>query len=421
MDDTMLAFMVFAASRPEVLEQMQALTEAEALEAGEALPDLRETMAVQILRAEAKAQRKTLGKLVEMILGKAVIEPDAPTNADASSLEKYNRMRDFDASPEPSGNRKQSKRKVQALQFCVQKHDATRLHYDFRLELDGTLKSWAIPKGPCLDPKVKRLSVHVEDHPLDYASFEGTIPEGHYGAGDVIVWDRGIWIPQGDPAEAYKKGRLKFQLQGEKLSGLWNMVRTNIEGKQEQWFLIKHQDESAKPLADFDVVAEQPNSVLSDRTVIPKKRGKSRSSASVDSAAKAEPLRTAHAVPADLPEKLAPQLATLVESSPQGSEWRFEIKFDGYRMLCRVEAEDVRLFTRNGHDWTVSCRSRPQPSRSLGWKAPGWMARSSYRMLTACPISSCCRTRSTRARARASSTTCLTFHTSTAPTCAWCL
>lgn len=214
MDDTMLAFMVFAASHPKVLAQVRALTEAEALEAGEALPDLRETMAVQILSAEAKAQRKTLDKLVEMILDKAVIEPDAPTNANGSSLEKYNRMRDFDASPEPSGIRKQSTRTIQALQFCVQKHDATRLHYDFRLELDGTLKSWAIPKGPCLDPKVKRLSVHVEDHPLDYASFEGTIPEGHYGAGDVIVWDRGIWLPQGDPAEAYKKGRLKFQLQG---------------------------------------------------------------------------------------------------------------------------------------------------------------------------------------------------------------
>ncbi|MCT8162452.1 MULTISPECIES: DNA ligase D [Pseudomonas] len=372
MDDTMLAFMVFAASRPEVLEQVQALTEAEALEAGEALPDLRETMAVQILTAEAKAQRKTLAKLVEVILGKVVIEPDTATNPGASSLEKYNRMRDFGASPEPSGNRKQSKRKVQALQFCVQKHDATRLHYDFRLELDGTLKSWAIPKGPCLDPKIKRLSVHVEDHPLDYASFEGTIPEGHYGAGDVIVWDRGVWIPQGDPAEAYKKGRLKFELQGEKLSGLWNLVRTNIEGKQEQWFLIKHQDESAKPLADFDVVAEQPNSVLSDRTVIPKKRGKSKSSASVDSASKAEPLRTAHAVPAHLPEKLAPQLATLVESSPQGSEWRFEIKFDGYRMLCRVDGEDVGLFTRNGHNWTDKLSKQAAAIKELGLES-AWL------------------------------------------------
>ncbi|EGC00811.1 hypothetical protein G1E_01131 [Pseudomonas sp. TJI-51] len=147
MDDTMLAYMVFAASHPEALSQVQVLTEAEALEAGEALPDLRETMAVQILSAEAKAQRKTLATLVEVILGKAVIEPDAPSTNHVSSLEKYNRMRDFDASPEPSGNRKQSSRNIQALQFCVQKHDATRLHYDFRSELDGTLKSWATVTG----------------------------------------------------------------------------------------------------------------------------------------------------------------------------------------------------------------------------------------------------------------------------------
>lgn len=371
MDDTMLAFMVFAASRPEVLEQVQALTEAEALEAGEALPDLRETMAVQILSAEAKAQRKTLAKLVEVILGKVVIEPDTATNPGASSLEKYNRMRDFDSSPEPSGNRKQSKRKVHALQFCVQKHDATRLHYDFRLELDGTLKSWAIPKGPCLDPKVKRLSVHVEDHPLDYASFEGTIPEGHYGAGDVIVWDRGVWISQGDPAEAYKKGRLKFELQGEKLSGLWNLVRTNMEGKQEQWFLIKHQDDAARPLADYDLVSELPNSVLSDRTIIPRKRGGAKTT-------KVKPEQTARSmsmegvVKAPLPEKLPPQLATLVDSSPRSEDWRYEIKFDGYRMLCRVDGKDVRLFTRNGHDWTSKLPKQAAAVASLGLQS-AWL------------------------------------------------
>lgn len=371
MDDTMLAFMVFAASRPEALSQVQALTEAEALEAGEALPDLRETMALQILTAEAKAQRKTLAKLVEVILGKVVIEPDTATNPGASSLEKYNRMRDFDASPEPSGNRKQSKRKIQALQFCVQKHDATRLHYDFRLELDGTLKSWAIPKGPCLDSKVKRLSVHVEDHPLDYASFEGTIPEGHYGAGDVIVWDRGVWIPQGDPAEAYKKGRLKFELQGEKLSGLWNLVRTNIEGKQEQWFLIKHQDDAARPLADYDLVIELPNSVLSDRTIIPRKRGGAKTT-------KVKPEQTTRsmsmegALKAPLPEKLPPQLATLVDSSPRSEDWRYEIKFDGYRMLCRVDGKDVRLFTRNGHDWTSKLPKQAAAVASLGLQS-AWL------------------------------------------------
>ncbi|MEN5107273.1 DNA ligase D [Pseudomonas sp. TWI672] len=374
MDDITLAFLAFTVDHPEAVGQIQGLSEANALESGESVPELRDTMVSQILTAEAKQRGNSLETLVQKLSGQAT--QFAGGSDTVQGLEKYNQMRDFAASPEPSGSSKPARRgkrtEPQALQFCVQKHDATRLHYDFRLELNGTLKSWAIPKGPCFDPKVKRLSVHVEDHPLDYATFEGTIPKGHYGAGEVIVWDRGIWVPQGDPDEAYRKGRLKFELQGEKLSGLWNLVRTNIEGKQEQWFLIKHQDGSAKPLAEFDVVAEQPNSVLSDRTVIPKKRGKSATSASIDSAAKMEPHRMAHAVPAGLPDKLAPQLATLVESSPQGNEWRFEIKFDGYRMLCRVEGEDVRLFTRNGHNWTDKLPYQAAAIKELGLES-GWL------------------------------------------------
>ncbi|RZA04270.1 MAG: ATP-dependent DNA ligase, partial [Proteobacteria bacterium] len=161
---------------------------------------------------------------------------------------------------------------MQALQFCIQKHDASHLHYDFRLELDGTLKSWAVPKGPSLDPNARRLAVHVEDHPLDYASFEGNIPEGHYGAGDVIVWDRGTWIPEGDPRQGYEKGKLKFVLQGEKLAGAWNLVKTHMPGKREQWFLIKSKDEAARPLAEYDVLEAQPDSVLSERTLVPRKR-----------------------------------------------------------------------------------------------------------------------------------------------------
>lgn len=374
MDDITLAFLAFSVDHPEAVEQLQMLSEANALEAGESLQELRDTLVLQTLEAEAKQRGISLEALVEKLSGQA--SQVAGGSDKVQGLEKYNQMRDFAASPEPSGSSKPARRgkrtEPQALQFCVQKHDATRLHYDFRLELNGTLKSWAIPKGPCFDPKVKRLSVHVEDHPLDYASFEGTIPKGHYGAGEVIVWDRGIWIPQGDPDEAYREGRLKFELQGEKLSGLWNLVRTNIEGKQEQWFLIKHQDESARPIADYDVVSEQPNSVLSDRTVIPKKRGKPKSSTPSESPDKAEPLRTAHAVPADLPEKLAPQLATLVESSPQGSEWRFEIKFDGYRMLCRVEGDEVRLFTRNGHDWTDKLPKQAAAINQLGLES-AWL------------------------------------------------
>lgn len=162
------------------------------------------------------------------------------------NLDDYNRMRDFSATSEPAAVKRSGKKtaKDHALQYCIQKHDASHLHYDFRLELDGALKSWAVPKGPSLDPKIKRLAIHVEDHPLEYATFEGTIPEGHYGAGDVIVWDRGVWIPQDDPAKAYAKGRLKFELKGEKLGGLWNLVRTHMPGKQEQWFLIKQDRKS---------------------------------------------------------------------------------------------------------------------------------------------------------------------------------
>ncbi|MCH4875804.1 DNA ligase D [Pseudomonas sp. TMW22090] len=273
------------------------------------------------------------------------------------NLDDYNRMRDFSATSEPAAKRPgKQKAKDHALQFCIQKHDASRLHYDFRLELDGALKSWAVPKGPSLDPKVKRLAVHVEDHPIDYATFEGSIPEGHYGAGDVIVWDRGVWIPQEDPAQAYAKGKLKFELQGEKLSGLWNLVRTHMPGKQEQWFLIKHQDSAAKPESDYDVVVAAPDSVLSDRTILPKKAKTAAKPKPVKKpASKVAPegqsakLTGAHK--AKLPELIKPELATLVEKAPDG-EWSYEIKFDGYRIMARIDHGQVKLFTRNGHDWT---------------------------------------------------------------------
>ncbi|WP_273822873.1 DNA ligase D [Pseudomonas asplenii] len=274
----------------------------------------------------------------------------------AKPLEEYQRKRDFNATPEPAGKRRRPDT-AHALQYCIQKHDASHLHYDFRLELDGTLKSWAIPKGPSLDPKVRRLAVHVEDHPLDYADFEGNIPEGHYGAGDVIVWDRGIWEPEGDPREAYAKGKLRFRLQGEKLSGTWNLFRTHLAGKKEQWMLVKSHDGQARSEADYSIVAALPDSVLSDRTLVPRQAASS--ARHHDAKPKLRPQA------ASLPAALQPQLATLVDSPPSG-DWRYEVKFDGYRILARIDGDDVRLFTRNGHDWSAKMPRQVEALKALG-------------------------------------------------------
>lgn len=258
-------------------------------------------------------------------------------------LSEYNRKRDFGVTGEPAGSAPAGKRKASALSFVIQKHDARNLHYDFRLELDGVLLSWAVPKGPSLDPTQKRLAVHVEDHPLSYGSFEGSIPAGQYGAGDVIVWDRGVWQPHDDPRKAYAAGKLKFTLVGEKLSGDWTLVRTRLKGSgdKEQWLLIKEKDPQARPADDYDIVQAQPNSVVSNASVgAPKAKPPAKT--------KAKPKKAATSA---LPEQFAPQLATLVDRAPEG-DWHYEIKFDGYRMLARIRDGDVRLFTRNGHDWT---------------------------------------------------------------------
>lgn len=183
----------------------------------------------------------------------------------AKPLSEYRRKRNFAISAEPRGRLRPSNAQG-ALRFVIQKHWARQLHYDFRLELEGTLKSWAVPKGPSLDPRVKRLAVHVEDHPLDYADFEGRIPAGQYGAGEVIVWDRGSWQPEdADPAAAYRAGKLSFRLFGEKLSGGWALVRTRMggSGAKQQWLLIKDNDAQARPQAEYDVVEARPDSVLS--------------------------------------------------------------------------------------------------------------------------------------------------------------
>lgn len=285
----------------------------------------------------------------------------------AKPLQEYQRKRDFSATPEPAGKRQRGKQ-VHALQYCIQKHDASHLHYDFRLELDGTLKSWAIPKGPSLDPKVRRLAVHVEDHPLDYADFEGNIPEGHYGAGDVIVWDRGIWEPEGDPHASYVKGKLRFRLQGEKLSGVWNLFRTHLAGKKEQWMLVKSHDGEARSEAEYSIVEAQPDSVLSDRTLVTRRAKVADQPAKRPAASRkraTSPAKTA------LPDHLQPQLATLVDSPPSG-DWHYEVKFDGYRILARIDGDDVRLFTRNGHDWSAKMPHQVQALRKLKLKS-AWL------------------------------------------------
>ena len=306
----------------------------------------------------------------------------------------------------------------------VQKHDARNLHYDFRLELDGTLKSWAVPKGPSLDPSVKRMAVEVEDHPLAYGGFEGTIPEGQYGAGSVIVWDRGTWQPAGDAQAGLRDGKLEFELHGDKLAGAWTLVRMKPRPRERQptWLLMKKKDDHARPEGEYDVTAELPDSVLTPpRGAAPSRRrvaaatapsaagaatspakartaarkapaaGKA-SAAGKAPAAKKSPAATkapatkkkaapiaAETAPATenaatarkpakpaakaasaargaappLPETISPQLATLVDQPPADDGWLYEAKFDGYRLLARIERGEARCITRSGKDWTA--------------------------------------------------------------------
>jgi bifunctional non-homologous end joining protein LigD len=319
------------------------------------------------------------------------------------ALEEYKRKRNFRATPEPAGKVKKTK----GTAFVIQKHAATRLHYDFRLEMEGVLRSWAVPKGPSLDPGEKRLAVHVEDHPIDYGDFEGTIPKGQYGGGTVLLWDRGTWIPEGDPVAGYKKGHLRFQLDGEKLHGGWDLVRMGgrrSDDGHDNWLLIKVDDESARPGSDDAIVKERPESVASGLDVdeiaaspervwqsnrpgkdegtfkgkiaalAAKKAGAAknvetpRRGVSGRGAAKAaakrrrptgaslqsdiDPSQISGARKAAMPSGIEPQLATLVEVVPRGEEWIHEIKYDGYRALCEISDGEARLITRRGNDWT---------------------------------------------------------------------
>jgi len=195
--------------------------------------------------------------------------------ADATdgSLREYRRKRRFSRTPEPEGAPvpASAERAARDRAFVIQKHAASRLHYDFRLELEGVLKSWAVPKGPSLDPADKRLAMHVEDHPLEYGSFEGIIPKGEYGGGTVLLWDRGTWTPEGDPHRAYRAGNLKFSLAGDKLRGSWALVRIRdrrqARDDERSWLLIKHDDEAARPAARYQVVEQEPDSVATGRSM----------------------------------------------------------------------------------------------------------------------------------------------------------
>lgn len=279
-------------------------------------------------------------------------------------LQKYWQKRDFGVTSEPRGAHA---RAGDTLGFVVQRHAARRLHYDFRLELDGVLLSWAIPKGPNLDPAEKRLAVRTEDHPLEYASFEGEIPPKQYGAGQVTLWDRGHWIPQGDPHEGLHRGNLKFELVGEKLAGHWALVRMKSRGEaQENWLLVKERDDYARRGADGEVTTLAPGSVLTGNAdkhrpkaakqahqKSPARTGQAHATGAVPAAALTDPKTVRGARAAALPESLRPQLATLASEAPRGDAWLSEFKFDGYRVLCRLDNHQARLLTRSGLDWTT--------------------------------------------------------------------
>jgi len=300
-------------------------------------------------------------------------------------LERYKQKRDFVQTPEPEGKVEPSST---GRLYVIQKHAASRLHYDLRLELNGVLKSWAIPKGPSLDPAEKRLAVHVEDHPIQYGSFEGVIPEGEYGGGTVMLWDLGEWEPIGDPAEGYAKGDLKFRLQGKKLTGDWVLARmkgrTEDDGKN--WLLIKKRDAASITKGASDPLGEMDRSVSTGRdmreiaaehdkvwyegvsvpgtevpggaTGVKSKKGKISANTcdpGTGSGIRTDPSVLPGARPAPLPEFFHPQLAASAGKPPAGDNWIHEIKYDGYRILCMFAhsgGRPVRLVSRNGKDWT---------------------------------------------------------------------
>ena len=310
-------------------------------------------------------------------------------------LSRYRAMRDFTKTAEPRGRQKVAP--SQRLRFVIQKHAARRLHYDLRLELGGVFKSWAVTRGPSPDPHDKRLAVEVEDHPLDYGDFEGTIPKGEYGGGTVQLWDRGYWQPEGDakPEAQLQKGELKFRLEGDRLRGSWVLVRMKGDrygGKRTNWLLIKHRDKHAQDAAAAQALMEEDRSVASGRPMATIAAGKGRAPKpfmleskagradavwhSKEQAANEQTTRpAAPAAPARaaakksprakkksgkkvrLPEFIEPELCKTVDQPPVGSQWAHEVKFDGYRLQWRIAAGEATLKTRKGLDWTPKFRA----------------------------------------------------------------
>ncbi|HEY3636600.1 MAG TPA: DNA ligase D, partial [Rhizomicrobium sp.] len=294
----------------------------------------------------------------------------------AKKLARYQAKRDFSKTAEPSGEAKVSP--SPRLRFVVQKHAARRLHYDLRLELDGVFKSWAVTKGPSVDPTVRRLAVEVEDHPLDYGDFEGTIPEGQYGGGTVMLWDRGYWAPEGEasPQAQLRKGDLKFVVAGEKMQGGWVLVRMRRDAeKRVNWLLIKHHDEFERD-SDGDALLRLDHSVASGRSMDDIAAGKGRgpkpfmqkshkvakanavwhsqrSSTNTSKSSTKSSKRANKSSPRAMPEFIEPELCTPAAQAPSGAGWAHEIKFDGYRMQLRVASGRATLRTRKGLDWSA--------------------------------------------------------------------
>ncbi len=293
------------------------------------------------------------------------------------ALEVYRQKRNFKNTPEPQGAVLAGGSRD--LSFVIQKHAASHLHYDFRLELNGVLLSWAVPKGPSLDPNDKRLAMHVEDHPKEYGGFEGVIPPKQYGSGTVMLWDQGTWLPTGDPEASYKKGKLKFQLRGKKLRGGWTLVRSH-GGKygDKSWLLIKEEDAFARLATEGLITETMPRSVLTGRTMEEIAAHPDRvwhSNKSVAENLKPATVKKRRPGPAPgtlrgavkgvLAPLLSVQLATLVKIAPRGDQWLHEIKFDGYRMLCRVEKGACRIYSRTGKDWTAEFSTIAQAAARL--------------------------------------------------------